>query len=137
MYRRIQLVSIPVYRIWDVSPEAHWYGYGYCNTASVNPSYMVMVASPMNNPITFNPKISTTRVKHIFRVFAGERDESPEPATREADLDPDTIQEVIIVYTDGACNNNGDENAQAGSGIWYGDGDTRNREMRVPGKTQN
>ena len=93
-------------------------------------------AEVLNNPITFNPKISTTRVKHIFRIFARERDKSPEPATREADPDPDTTQEVIIVYTDGACNNNGDENAQAGSGIWYGEGDIRNRALRVPGPTQ-
>src|SRR3954454_6823998 len=63
-------------------------------------------AEVLNNPIIFNPKISTTRVKHMFRVFAGEKDESPEPAIREANPDPDTTQETIIVYTDGACINN-------------------------------
>ena len=36
------------------------------------------------------------------------------------------------VYTDGACMNNGDENASAGIGVWYGDEDPRNLSMRVP-----
>ena len=35
-------------------------------------------------------------------------------------------------YTDGACNNNGEENAAAGLGVWYGDDDPRNLSMRVP-----
>ena len=39
---------------------------------------------------------------------------------------------TTTVYTDGACNNNGSENAVAGSGVWYGDDDPRNRSARVP-----
>jgi ribonuclease HI len=40
------------------------------------------------------------------------------------------------VYTDGSCINNGTEEAQAGSGIWYGENDPRNRALKVPGKEQ-
>ena len=41
-----------------------------------------------------------------------------------------------MVYTDGACINNGDKNTAAGLGIWYGENDPRNVSMRVPHKTQ-
>src|SRR5436190_13702749 len=93
-------------------------------------------AEILNNPITFNPKISTTKVKHMFRIFTGKNNENPESATREPDLNTNTTQETTTVYTDGACINNGDENAQAGSGIWYGENDTRNKALRVPGPIQ-
>ena len=38
----------------------------------------------------------------------------------------------IEVYTDGSCLNNGETNAQAGGGIWYGENDPRNTSFRVP-----
>ena len=37
-----------------------------------------------------------------------------------------------MVYTDGACNNNGKENASAGSRVWYDNKDPRNQCVRVP-----
>ena len=40
------------------------------------------------------------------------------------------------VYTDGACINNGDEDATAGYGVWYGENDQRNVSERVPLRTQ-
>lgn len=36
------------------------------------------------------------------------------------------------MYTDGAALQNGDENAQAGSGLWYGQNDPRNAAIRLP-----
>ncbi|KAF8897701.1 ribonuclease H-like protein, partial [Infundibulicybe gibba] len=36
------------------------------------------------------------------------------------------------IYTDGSCINNGDDDAQAGSGIWYAPNDARNRAHRIP-----
>jgi len=44
--------------------------------------------------------------------------------------------EATIVYTDGACINNGYENARAGSGVWYDDNDPRNLSARVAYKEQ-
>jgi ribonuclease HI len=41
------------------------------------------------------------------------------------------------VYTDGACVNNGQENAMAGMGIYFGDDDPRNVSKRVVGKQSN
>tara|TARA_B100001564_G_scaffold355703_1_gene368487 strand:+ start:1755 stop:2423 length:669 start_codon:yes stop_codon:yes gene_type:complete len=41
------------------------------------------------------------------------------------------------VYTDGACVNNGQENAMAGMGIYFDDDDPRNVSKRVVGKQSN
>ena len=41
------------------------------------------------------------------------------------------------VYTDGACVNNGQENAMAGMGIYFGDDDPRNVSKRGVGKQSN
>jgi ribonuclease HI len=41
------------------------------------------------------------------------------------------------VYTDGACSNNGRENAQAGIGIFFGINDIRNVSQRIEGKQTN
>ena len=44
--------------------------------------------------------------------------------------------DTITVYTDGACINNGRENAAAGSGTWYGENDPRNTSSRVAHEKQ-
>jgi ribonuclease HI len=41
------------------------------------------------------------------------------------------------LYTDGACINNGKENAIAGFGIYFGENDIRNVSKRVQGKQSN
>ena len=41
------------------------------------------------------------------------------------------------VYTDGACSNNGKENASAGIGIFFGMGDVRNVSKKIEGKQTN
>jgi ribonuclease HI/exonuclease III len=50
--------------------------------------------------------------------------DSPEPA--------DPPPQPTTVYTDGACTNNGNEDAAAGLGVWFGENDPRNISMRVP-----
>ena len=37
----------------------------------------------------------------------------------------------IIVYTDGACINNGKKNAKAGYGVFFGDMDSRNKSVPI------
>lgn len=43
----------------------------------------------------------------------------------------------LYVYTDGACVNNGKNNARAGYGIYFGENDKRNVSKRVDGKQTN
>ncbi|CAH0548998.1 unnamed protein product [Brassicogethes aeneus] len=43
----------------------------------------------------------------------------------------------VIVYVDGACENNGKLNAKAGFGVWFGHGDERNISKPVNGRPTN
>lgn len=45
-------------------------------------------------------------------------------------------RKTIKVYTDGACQNNGKENAKAGVGIYFGKDDPRNISIPLEGKIQ-
>lgn len=45
--------------------------------------------------------------------------------------------EKIKVYTDGACSNNGKDNAKAGIGVYFSKNDKRNISERVGGKQTN
>jgi len=42
-----------------------------------------------------------------------------------------------VVYTDGACSNNGGKGAKAGIGVWWGHDDPRNLSERCPGDQTN
>lgn len=42
----------------------------------------------------------------------------------------------VVIFTDGACSNNGFEGAVAGVGVWFGDGDGRNVSEGLPGSIQ-
>ena len=64
-------------------------------------------------------------------------DKNPPPNTTtranrtDAFNDPETT-----IYTDGSCTSNGETNACAGSGIWFGENDDQNASLRVPGPDQ-
>jgi ribonuclease HI len=51
-------------------------------------------------------------------------------------IDPSFIPNTIV-YTDGACINNGKRNARAGIGIYFGQRDSRNVSRRIIGKQTN
>lgn len=44
----------------------------------------------------------------------------------------DKIPETVVIYTDGACLNNGYQNAQAGIGVFFGDNNPRNISDPIP-----
>ena len=46
------------------------------------------------------------------------------------------ITSSIIVYTDGACSNNGQRGAKAGIGVYFSDDDPRNLSEQLPGEKQ-
>ena len=68
-------------------------------------------------------------LKEAITIF--NKPTKPTTQTPEA-TDPNNPPVNTTIYTDGACVNNGLENAAAGSGIWYGDEDPRNKSARVP-----
>jgi ribonuclease HI len=47
-----------------------------------------------------------------------------------------TSETPVTVYTDGSCSQTRQTNARAGSGIWFGRDDMRNRAIRLPGMIQ-
>jgi ribonuclease HI len=90
-------------------------------------------AHKTGDPITFDPNITSGNLQEGIRVFSSEETNTlPAFRTLQQRLQP----EVTTVYTDGSCRNNGEETAQAGSGIWYGENDPRNKALRVPGQMQ-
>lgn len=48
-----------------------------------------------------------------------------------------TNTDIIKVFTDGACSNNGKKSAKAGIGIYFGKDDSRNISERISGKQSN
>ena len=55
----------------------------------------------------------------------------------ERDSDTSIEDDVINVYTDGSCINNGSDNAKAGIGIFFSDNDPRNVSTKVNGRQTN
>lgn len=49
----------------------------------------------------------------------------------------DLNNDIIYIYTDGACSNNGTKNAKAGIGVYVADGDSRNISAIVEGRQTN
>ncbi|EIM86442.1 uncharacterized protein STEHIDRAFT_57307, partial [Stereum hirsutum FP-91666 SS1] len=82
-------------------------------------------------PVTFNPDVHCQgNLSQGVRVFGDPNAKINYPPFRQrGNLDE---QDEITVYTDGSCLNNGDDNARAGSGIWFGPDDERNKSLRVP-----
>ena len=88
------------------------------------------------NLITFNLTLgSAMTIAEGFRVFAQPHDNLV-PIERQDEQEIENAHPNTIVYTDGSCINNGDDDAKAGCGIWFGENDPRNCSIRVPGKEQ-
>ncbi|KAF5381553.1 hypothetical protein D9615_005523 [Tricholomella constricta] len=84
-----------------------------------------------DSPITFNQNyITQDNLTNGIRVFINDKTQTNSPATPIRDNTDNTPE--IRVWTDGSCIANGDENARAGSGLWYGENDQRNLAIKLP-----
>ena len=90
---------------------------------------------PEDEGIVFDPSNDTDKLKDAITIFGSTMSE-PTGVTKTTPGNRDENSLETVVYTDGACTNNGEENACAGSGVWYGNEDPRNRSERVPLKEQ-
>ena len=79
--------------------------------------------------------IEETNLRNAITIF-GEPEDRQTPHRIPQVQGPIHHRRATTVYTDGACINNGHEDAQAGSGVWYGDSDPRNISERVPHAVQ-
>ncbi|KAF6039244.1 RNASEH1 [Bugula neritina] len=64
-------------------------------------------------------------------------DDVTHDTAKKAKVQDSTDVSIPVVYTDGACFNNGKSNAQAGIGVWWGPNDKRNLSRRLPGRQTN
>ncbi|GJE84812.1 ribonuclease H-like protein [Phanerochaete sordida] len=93
-------------------------------------------ARPRNDALLFDPSVTETEdVGHIIRVFANPGPDRDEPAYR-GPARGKPVGNPIVVYTDGSCLENGDEDARAGLGVWFGVDHASNLSARVPGPVQ-
>ncbi|KAI0357399.1 ribonuclease H-like protein [Trametes cingulata] len=74
-------------------------------------------------------------LQNVFRVFVDRDHELGKVGTRPPRRYA-LNEEEVEVFTDGSCFDNGLRNARAGSGVWFGPGDSRNAGVRVPGEVQ-
>jgi ribonuclease HI len=84
--------------------------------------------------IEFNPQVTMTGdLGDVFRIFT-QPEITPDVRQTAPEIwqSPDPDAETATVYTDGLTSNNGGENPNAGAGVFYGEGDARNRAIRVP-----
>ncbi|KZT22152.1 hypothetical protein NEOLEDRAFT_1218614, partial [Neolentinus lepideus HHB14362 ss-1] len=89
------------------------------------------VALQNDDTLTFDPSVSLRGgITQGFRLFTDPKASCRDPARRKIGLV--LPNEAVTAYTDGACIDNGDINARAGSGVFYGTGDTRNLSLRLP-----
>ena len=93
-------------------------------------------AQENGGPIVFDPCVMQDSMSHTIRIFTQPGAKSHLPALRRPRPNHAENPETVIVYTDGSCIKNGEENAQAGSGVWYGHNDPGNKALRVPGPDQ-
>ncbi|KAH9171016.1 hypothetical protein EDB89DRAFT_1852892 [Lactarius sanguifluus] len=94
-------------------------------------------AREKNEEILFDPSITCKNdLTECFRIFTDPDRTSPIPARRLYAVGLNLTHQKITIYTDGACFNNGKENARCGSGVWINPEDPRNEAIRVPGSKQ-
>ena len=91
-------------------------------------------ANEHDDKILFNPEIACkTDLAECFRIFTDPNRLSETPVRRRHALGINLPDQAITVYTDGACFNNGKENAYCGSGIWVSPDSQFNTTLRIPG----
>ena len=94
-------------------------------------------AKERNEAIIFDPTITAKKdLAECFRIFTNPDRISDLPANRLIPNRTNLRLQEVSIYTDGACLNNGKENAQSGSGIWLGPGHESNKALRNPGNAQ-
>lgn len=85
-----------------------------------------------NTPFNKDTKIKT--YKDGFRIFGKKlkTNDMPVGPTQTINIERRHQLNTTIVYTDGSCKNNGDQDAKAGAGVWYANNDQRNMTIKIP-----
>jgi len=87
--------------------------------------------------ILFDPTITCKNsLAECFRIFTDPSRLTTVPAQRYYTARIIPQGHLVMVYTDGACVNNGKLNARCGSGVYFGPNDQRNLAFRPSGDNQ-
>ena len=103
--------------------------------------YSSALATPSNSANKIQKKKVTSMVSKTD--FANKLKKiSPfpkQPISKELkfDLNDRSLDDLPLVFTDGACSQNGKKNPRAGYGVWWGMDDPLNLSCRLPGKQTN
>ena len=96
-----------------------------------------LTAKQNNDEITFNATITCKEnLAECFRIFTDPTKTTNQIAKRYRRQGPTPRYREITIYMDGACINNGKENTQCRSGIWFNHDSPRNLAIRIPGNDQ-
>lgn len=92
---------------------------------------LVPPTQPRADTIYFNPSMTTTSITDAFRICL--RNPEPPRATQPSRPPLSTCSPPSIsVYTDGSSQISPQRGHAAGSGVWYGSNDPRNKSIRLP-----
>ncbi|KAJ3721117.1 hypothetical protein C8R42DRAFT_561189, partial [Lentinula raphanica] len=80
---------------------------------------------PFDNRITTNGSMS-----EIFRIFT-DKDAKPTNSLPNLKAMAEILDDAVVA-TDGSCENNGEENARAGAGVFVSEGSTQNKSLKLP-----
>ncbi|KAJ3991728.1 hypothetical protein F5050DRAFT_1580906, partial [Lentinula boryana] len=84
----------------------------------------------INEGTTFDHRITTRgSLADAFRIFT--QGETSNTIPRMA-WNPQPADTKVEVYTDGSCQHNGSDEARAGAGVYYREGDALNKAIRIP-----
>jgi len=127
---KIQKIS-PKWNPWG--PENPLDGLSLMPTCKANN----LQAKSTNGEIIFDPSLTSGKsLAEIFRTFINPNRVSPLPAIRIPAMGSNPTCPKIMIYTDGACLNNGKRNATCGGGTWVSQGNPLNSAIRVLGPNQ-
>jgi hypothetical protein len=97
---------------------------------------LCITAYKNNDAIPFDPSItSDDTLAHNFRVFTDPNAQYIDPAYRKHPL-IETHEEEVTVCVAGYCIKSGHEDAQTGSGVWFGHNNLANRALCIAGPNQ-
>jgi ribonuclease HI len=86
--------------------------------------------------ILFNPSVtSNDNLSHNFCIFTDCNLKCIDPTYQKHPLVAEHAEESTA-HTAGSCLEDGYDDAQAGSGVWFGPGDPRNAALKIPGPNQ-
>ena len=86
--------------------------------------------------VLFDPSVTSDNdLSHNFRVFTDQDAKCADPGYQKHPLVAEHAEETTA-HKAGSCVENGYDNAQAGSGVWFGPDDPRNVALKIPGLIQ-